>query len=46
MNILPLAATPVSCALISYTNNSNVNARTGNAEVTLLPRNVGSLSNA
>jgi len=44
MNILPLAATPTSYALISYTNSSNVNACTGNAEVTLLPHYVGSLS--
>jgi hypothetical protein len=45
MNIIPLAAAP-SCAVISCTNNSNVIAHTGNAEVTLLPHNVGSLSDA
>ena len=44
MNILPLTVTPMSCASISYTSNSNVNSCTGNAEVTHLPHNVGSLT--
>jgi hypothetical protein len=45
MNFIPLAATPMSCALISYTDKSSANACTGNAEVTLiLPHNLGPFS--
>jgi hypothetical protein len=44
MNIISLVATPITFALISYKNCSDVNVCIGKVKVILLPRNVESLS--